>query len=212
LHCSSKDREKTRAQKKEGNVRMEECEPVAKQRVRRSGSVYFCLPAPWVQTASYSWSESHTPSLPPLLSLSLWSGMIKWIRSTARDGKSFISAADDHRAEEGSHLTQQIMRAIGQWAVPAAGVFLSELVEEIHSMDENTVWLKCWCGQRAVMIQTQTPSDTEKVKIQNQALIIKIKTKTPLKCFTLHVMNLKYMKMSLFEISYKKMFYFFTIF
>ncbi len=34
-------------------------------------------------------------------------------------------------------------------------------------------------------------------------LIIKIKTKKLLKCFTLHVMNLKYMKVSLFEISYK---------
>ncbi len=36
------------------------------------------------------------------------------------------------------------------------------------------------------------------------ALIIKIKTKKLLKCFTLHAMNLKYMKVSLFEITYKK--------
>ncbi len=34
-----------------------------------------------------------------------------------------------------------------------------------------------------------------------QALIIKIK------CFTLHIMNLRYMKVSLFEISYKKRFH-----
>ncbi len=34
--------------------------------------------------------------------------------------------------------------------------------------------------------------------------LINIKTKTLLKCFTLHVMNLKYMKVSLFETSYKK--------
>ncbi len=33
--------------------------------------------------------------------------------------------------------------------------------------------------------------------------LINIKTKTLLKCFTLHVMNLKYMKVSLFETSYK---------
>ncbi len=33
---------------------------------------------------------------------------------------------------------------------------------------------------------------------------IKIKTKKLLKCFTLHAMNLKYMKVSLFEITYKK--------
>ncbi len=32
----------------------------------------------------------------------------------------------------------------------------------------------------------------------------KIKTKKLLKCFTLHAMNLKYMKVSLFEITYKK--------
>ncbi len=38
------------------------------------------------------------------------------------------------------------------------------------------------------------------------------KTKKLLKCFTLHVMNLKYLKVSLFEISYKKKFNFFTIF
>ncbi len=31
-----------------------------------------------------------------------------------------------------------------------------------------------------------------------------MKTKTPLRCFTVHVRNLKYMKVSLFEISYKK--------
>ncbi len=37
-----------------------------------------------------------------------------------------------------------------------------------------------------------------------KALIIKIKTKILLKCF-LHVMNIEYMKVSLFEISYKKM-------
>ncbi len=37
-----------------------------------------------------------------------------------------------------------------------------------------------------------------------QDLIIKIKTKKLLKCFTLHAMNLKYMKVSLFEITYKK--------
>ncbi len=36
-------------------------------------------------------------------------------------------------------------------------------------------------------------------------LILKCK---PLKCFTLHVMNIKYMKVSLFEISYKKKFTF----
>ncbi len=38
-----------------------------------------------------------------------------------------------------------------------------------------------------------------------QALITKIKTKQPLKYFTLHVMNLEYMNVSLFEISYKKL-------
>ncbi len=37
-----------------------------------------------------------------------------------------------------------------------------------------------------------------------ETLIIKIKTKKLLKCFTLHAMNLKYMKVSLFEITYKK--------
>ncbi len=37
-----------------------------------------------------------------------------------------------------------------------------------------------------------------------EGLIIQIKTKKLLKCFTLHVLNLKYMKVSLFEISYKK--------
>ncbi len=45
-----------------------------------------------------------------------------------------------------------------------------------------------------------------------QALIIKIETKKLLKYFTLHVMNLKHMKVSLFEISYKKKFTFSTIF
>ncbi len=39
-----------------------------------------------------------------------------------------------------------------------------------------------------------------------------MKTKQLLKWFTLHVMNLKYMKVSLFEISYKKKNTFFTIF
>ncbi len=39
-----------------------------------------------------------------------------------------------------------------------------------------------------------------------------IKTKKLLKCFTLHVMNLKYMKVPPFEISYKKKMNFFTIF
>ncbi len=43
-------------------------------------------------------------------------------------------------------------------------------------------------------------------------IIIKIKTKKLLKCYTLHVMNLKYMKVSLFEISYKKEMNCFTIF
>ncbi len=39
-----------------------------------------------------------------------------------------------------------------------------------------------------------------------------IKQKKRLKCFTLHVINLKYMNVSFFEISFKKKNYFFTIF
>ncbi len=40
--------------------------------------------------------------------------------------------------------------------------------------------------------------------ISCKLLSSKLKQKKLLKCFTLHVMNLKYMKVSLFEISYKK--------
>ncbi len=41
--------------------------------------------------------------------------------------------------------------------------------------------------------------------------MIKIKTKNLLKCFTSHLMNLEYIKVSLYEISYSKKFTFYKI-
>ncbi len=48
--------------------------------------------------------------------------------------------------------------------------------------------------------------------ISCKLLSSKLKQKKLLKCFTLHVMNQKYMKVSLFEISYKKKYTFHHIF
>ncbi len=68
-----------------------------------------------------------------------------------------------------------------------------------------------WPWTRPKQVLLLVPILSQDSQISN-SLIIKIKTKQLLKCFTLHVMNLKYMKVSLFEISYKKKINFFTIF
>lgn len=153
---------------------MEECvKPVAKQWVRCSGRVYFCLPVPWVQTASYSWSESYIPIEevhPPALSHS-HSGSGWYCGSKVRRGRR-------NRGMIGRETESGLLAQLRWWKItparadnesaprkiPAAGALLSELADEIHSA-ANRKWAQLRMrtrsdgyadgGRRAELIQTR---------------------------------------------------------
>ncbi len=84
------------------------------------------------------------------------------------------------------------------WTIAKSAVFPIIVVSKNEVPRIYTVWMVIyWNSNVNIIIFWDTDFRL------SLALIIKIKTKQLLMCFTLHVMNLKYMNVSLFEISYK---------